>query len=87
MKTTLVLGLFTSSILAATVGEGVKPATKDSSALSSVAQNPINIAASTATASTLVAKLRFCDLAGSLCLSKRFVEVRPANAPGTELKD
>ncbi|KAH0599493.1 hypothetical protein MHUMG1_02281 [Metarhizium humberi] len=46
MKTTLVLGLFTSSILAATVGEGVKPATKDSSALSSVAQNPINIAAS-----------------------------------------
>lgn len=44
-------------------------------------------ALATATASTLAAKLRFCDLAGCLCLSKWFVEVRPANAPETELKD
>ncbi|KAG8417539.1 hypothetical protein J3459_006589 [Metarhizium acridum] len=46
MKTTLLLGLFTGSILAATTGEGIKPASKDASALSSLPKDALSLSSS-----------------------------------------
>ncbi|EFY93769.1 hypothetical protein MAC_00260 [Metarhizium acridum CQMa 102] len=62
MKTTLLLGLFTGSILAATTGEGIKPASKDASALSSLPKDALSLSSSSATASIRVAKSAFGDL-------------------------